>query len=309
MKTKAVRIIKNKYAAVLCAVLCTSFWGTAFPLIKYGYSLLDITDSDIGSMVLFAGVRFLLAGIMAFAMGLCISPGSMMIGKSSIIPVAGLGLVQTFMQYLFSAIGVGMTSATNTSIITGATSLVSVIMAGIFFAADRLNFIKISGCVIGFAGIILINIAGASFGGATLAGDIMVLLSTICGASGNIITKKAGGISPAAMTAWQLTLGGICLTALGFGLGGAIDFSNLVAVGIIMWLAFVSAFSFLLWTALLKYHPVSKIAVFNMLVPIFGTVISGVVLGEDIFKIQNLIALVLISAGIIMVNREKKPGK
>jgi drug/metabolite transporter (DMT)-like permease len=309
MKEKVVHLLKNKYIAVLCAILCTSLWGTAFPLIKYDYAQFNITDSDMGSMVLFAGVRFLLAGIMAFIIGLCIHPKRMMLKKENIIPVASLGFVQTFMQYLFSAIGVGMTTATNTSIITGATSLVSVIMAGIFFASDRLTVRKILGCIIGFAGIIFINISSMSFGGVTFVGDVVVFLSTICGAGGNIITKKAGKISPASMTAWQLTFGGVCLVILGLILGGKLDFTNFVGMSIIIWLAFVSAVSFLLWTVLLQYHPVSKISVFNMLVPIFGTVISGIVLGEDIFKLQNLLALVLISAGIILVNLTQNARK
>ncbi len=305
MKAKAVKLIKNKYIAVICALLCTMLWGTAFPLIKYDYALLHITHKDIGSMVLFAGIRFLLAGLMAFIIGMCINPKSMMIKRENIFAVASLGFVQTFMQYLFSAVGVGMTTATNTSIITGATSLVSVIMAGIFFSSDRLNFTKIIGCIIGFAGIILINIAGISFQGNTFAGDAIVLISTFCGAGGNIITKKAGKISPFAMTAWQLTFGGICLLILGIAFGGAIDLTNFMGMGIILWLAFVSSVSFMLWTVLLKYHQVSKIAVFNMLVPIFGTIISGIILGEDIYKPENLLALVLISAGIFLVNFTK----
>ena len=309
MKESAVKLIRNKYIAVICAVLCTLLWGTAFPLIKYDYAQFNITDKDVGSMVLFAGVRFILAGLMAFIIGICINPKSMMIKRENIFFIGSLGFVQTFMQYFFSAVGVGMTTATNTSIITGATSLVSVIMAGIFFASDRLNFTKIIGCVVGFAGIILINIAGMSFGGINFAGDIIVLISTFCGAGGNIITKKAGKISPFMITAWQLTFGGVCLTALGIAIGGTIDFTNLLGMGIILWLAFVSSVSFMLWTVLLKYHQVSKIAVFNMLVPIFGTVISGLLLGENIFKPENLLALILISLGIFLVNFKKMQDK
>jgi len=67
-------------------------------------------------------------------------------------------------------------------------------------------------------------------------------------------------------------------------------------------LSLVSAVAFLLWTILLRHHPVSRISVFNMLIPIFGTLWSGILLGEDIFKWQNLVSLILISAGIVLVN-------
>ena len=71
---------------------------------------------------------------------------------------------------------------------------------------------------------------------------------------------------------------------------------------ILLWLALVSAVAFALWTTLLQYHPASKISIFNLLVPVFGTLLSGVLLGEDVFRIETLISLVLIALGIILVN-------
>ncbi|MEE1105126.1 MAG: EamA family transporter, partial [Ruminococcus sp.] len=70
-------------------------------------------------------------------------------------------------------------------------------------------------------------------------------------------------------------------------------------------LAFVSAAAFTVWTALLRIHPASKISVFNLLVPIFGTVLSGLLLGENILKIETLLSLLLIAAGILLVNFSK----
>ena len=71
---------------------------------------------------------------------------------------------------------------------------------------------------------------------------------------------------------------------------------------ILLWLAFVSAAAFTLWTALLKYHPASKISVFNLLVPVFGTILSGILLGENIFRAEIFLSLILITAGILAVN-------
>ena len=60
--------------------------------------------------------------------------------------------------------------------------------------------------------------------------------------------------------------------------------------------------AFSVWTALLKHHPAGKMAMFNLLVPVFGTVLSGLMLGESVWRIKNLLSLILISAGIILVN-------
>ena len=73
-----------------------------------------------------------------------------------------------------------------------------------------------------------------------------------------------------------------------------------------MYMALLSTAAFSIWALLLKYNPVGKVAVFGFTIPVFGVALSAVFLGEDIWKIQNLAALILVSAGIIFVNREKE---
>ena len=60
------KLLQNKKIAYLTAIFCTLLWGTAFPFIKVGYSAFKIEESDIGSKLIFAGMRFMLAGFMVF---------------------------------------------------------------------------------------------------------------------------------------------------------------------------------------------------------------------------------------------------
>ena len=53
----------------LGAMLCCFLWGSAFPCIKIGYKLWEINSLDTASQILFAGMRFLLAGILAIVLG------------------------------------------------------------------------------------------------------------------------------------------------------------------------------------------------------------------------------------------------
>ncbi len=298
-----VALLKKKYIAYLGAVLCTELWGTAFPFIKLGYESLAIAEGDVGSKLLFAGQRFAIAGMLVFIVSLFFNKKSAIPKKADIVPVLLLGFVQTTLQYLFSYVGVGFTTATNTSVITGTTSLISVIMAGLLLKNDKLTIIKIAGCIIGFSGIFFVNFGSLNFVSVTFLGDLLTLISAFCGAGGNIITKKvAGNRNPVTLTAFQLFFGGVLLIVAGIVSGGATDYNSVKSVLILCWLSFVSATAFLLWTILLKYHPVSRISVFNMLVPVFGTLWSGILLGEDILKWQNLLSLILISFGIILVN-------
>lgn len=284
------------------AVFCTLLWGTAFPFIKLGYISFAIEEADIGSKLLFAGLRFTIAGIMVYLAALLISKKPPTVSKSEVLPITLLGLVQTSAQYIFTYIGLGFTSGTNTSVITACASFFTVLSAPIFFKSDKLTFMKTAGCLLGFSGIAAIN-GIASIDTSHIFGDTLILMSTVSAAAGNIISKKiAANRDPVKITSFQLIIGGLVLTVLGFVIGGKLSFENINSILILLWLAFVSAAAFTIWTILLKYHPASVITVFNLLVPVFGTILSGIVLGEDIFRPATALSLALISAGIAAVN-------
>lgn len=296
-------VLNNRIIACVLAVFCTLLWGTAFPFIKLGYASFEIAENDIGAKLLFAGLRFAIAGAMVYITLLISARKIPKLSRTDIAPVGVLGLVQTAAQYIFTYIGIGFTSGTNTSIITACASFFTVLAAPLFFKSDRITLMKIIGCLLGFAGVLAINWGGGGFGTDTLFGDFMILMSTISAAAGNLISKKiANGRNPVKITAFQLIIGGGVLAVAGLICGGKLSFDNMQSVLILLWLAFVSAAAFSIWTALLKHHPASMITVFNLLVPVFGTILSGIMLGEDVFKIETLISLVLISLGIAAVN-------
>ena len=292
----------NKTAACAAAVFCTLLWGTAFPVIKLGYSAFSVESGDIGSTLLFAGLRFSLAGILVICF-LCAKSSRLALPKKDeLLPILLLGTVQTTGQYLFTYCGIGYTTGANTSIITACASFITVLAAPLFFKNDRLTLLKLIGCALGFGGVLVINGCGG-FALSTLFGDILIFCSTVFAAGGNLIAKGVTkGRNPVSITGYQLLLGGSLLTASGLISGGRLDLLNAQGVLILLWLAVVSAAAFSLWTALLKHHPAGKIAVFNLLVPVFGTVLSGLMLGEQVWRFETLLSLILISAGIISVN-------
>lgn len=298
--------IKNYKVAAALAIFCTLLWGTAFPFIKVGYAQFGIEGNDIGSKLLFAGARFTLAGIMVLLIFLVKNKRLPKIEKSGILPVMLLGSVQTFGQYIFTYIGIGFTSGANTSVITACATFFTVLFAPLFFKSDKLNVCKIIGCILGFCGVLCVN----SGGGVTadmLFGDFMILMSTLSAAAGNFISK---GIvrdrEPISVTGFQLSFGGILLLIAGFIAGGKLNFSSIKALLVLFWLAFVSAAAFAIWTALLKHHHASRICVFNLLVPVFGTLLSGIMLGESVFGIEMIVSVVLICAGIFISNMQIK---
>lgn len=105
--------------------------GNGFSVYKVGYSAFEIEESDIGSKLIFAGMRFMLAGFMVFLF-LWISKKTADAFKKDILPVCSLGVVQTGLQYIFTYIGIGFTSGTNTSIITACASFFTVLFVPLF---------------------------------------------------------------------------------------------------------------------------------------------------------------------------------
>ena len=73
-------------------------------------------------------------------------------------------------------------------------------------------------------------------------------------------------------------------------------------------MAMISAVAYTLWSILLKFNPVSRVAVFGFMNPVCGVVLSALILNErnQAFSLQGLLALVLVCFGIYQVNRVAK---
>ena len=296
-------ILQYPVAASLTAVLCTLLWGTAFPCIKIGYKLFGIDSGDVPAQFIFAGARFLGAGLIVFIIGLIRQPKKMKLHKQDILPVSVLGFFQTFLQYLLLYTGIVYVSGTKSSVFTSLSAFGSVILSAIVFKSDKLTIRKIGGCIIGISGIIVMNLEGGNFGGFLLLGDGLVILSNLSGAVGNVVSKKISpGRDALQISSWQLMIGGTALTAAGYIFGGHLYVGSLNAMLMLLYLAAMAGIAFMLWTSLLFYHSVSRIAVYNLLIPVFGTMWSGIFLGENIFTLINLLSLLLVCAGIFFVN-------
>ncbi len=301
------KILTNIFFVSGITILCTILWGTAFPVIKIGYQLFNIQSTDTPSILIFAGARFAIAGLIVLIIGLIRKPENMLIHKKDILPIGILGFFQTFMQYLLLYIGLLNVSGTKSSLLTSVSAFGSVILSAIFFQSDKLSFKKILGCLVGISGIAVITLSGGDLGGFSLIGDGLVILSNLSGAFGNVISKKiAPNRNPLQISGWQLTFGGSALIITGFLFGGKLIFYNIQCILVLLYLAFMAGIAFMLWTMLLFHNPVSRVAVFNLFIPVFGTMWSGIFLNENIFTATNMTALLLVCSGVFLVNFKKR---
>lgn len=301
------KIYKNKINIILLATLCCALWGSAFPAIKIEYDLFNILPEDIGSKLIFAGYRFALAGFLVLIVQLIEKKNIFVLNKKQAFEVASLGLMQTALQYICFYVGLGFTTGISGSIINGSGAFFSIILAHFIYSNDKINKDKILGCIIGFIGVVLVNLRG---GGSlqlafTFKGEGLIMLSALMLSLGGIYGKKiTEDQDPAIVTGYQLLIGGIILIVLGFSFGGELKGFTLGSTVLLVYMAFLSAVAFVIWSQLMKYNKVGTISMYNFLTPVFGTVLSALFLGENLFDIKIFIALILVTFGIFLVYRK-----
>ena len=85
------------------------------------------------------------------------------------------------------------------------------------------------------------------------------------------------------------------------------DHVTVGGITVVLYLALVSAVAYTLWSVLLAYNDVSKVAIFGFVNPLCSVILSALVLGEvkQAFNIGSLIALALVCVGIYIVNAKK----
>jgi len=302
----------NKSTTILMlALIATALWGSAYPTVKLGMEWFGITPDDSASKLLFAGVRFLCAGLIVIIFSSIREKRIIHPTRKELPQIVTLGIVLTSLQEVLYCIGLANTSATKSAILSCSGAFLAVLSAPILVRGERLSTRKIVGCLIGFIGVVVVNgisglTADTSF---TMIGEGCVLLSALAFGLGSAWSKTVAmnaTSAPTTVTGYEMLIGGALICLIGPFAGGKLTIASPYAIPMMCYLSVLSALAFSLWTLLLKHNDVGKVAVYNFLVPIFGTAFSGLVLKENIFTAQNLIALALVSAGVIIVNLHVK---
>ncbi len=297
----------------LLAMLSCFLWGSATPAIKIGYQLFDIDGTDTASIILFAGTRFFLAGVLVILFQSVMRRRFLKPQKEAMPAVFALSLAQTAVQYLFFYIGLAHTSGVHGTIISGTGGFISILMASLLFHYESLTAAKVVGCVAGFGGILIMNLSGQTAGSlldVSFLGEGFVFLSQMSYAvSGILIKKFSARFDVVMLSGWQFAVGGLLMIAVGLFTGGKISPVNVPqAVLLLLYLALVSAVAYSVWGVLLKHNPISRVSIYTFLTPLFGVLLSAVLLGEweQAFSFKTLAALVLVCGGIYVVNRKSE---
>ena len=278
---------------------------------KISYAELGIAPDDRYAMIVLAGIRFLIASVIIFALiivGIRQSPKV----KISMLPqLILLGLLQISLMYFFFYNGLAHTSGMKGAVLSSAGIFFVVVLAHFVYVDDRLGWRKILGLIAGFAGIILIN-SGKNFTfDFSWQGEGFLIISGLVSAFGTILAKKISKeIHPFVLTAWQMLLGSLILIAVGLPSlqPQAMVFTN-KALLLLLYSAFLSATAFSLWYAILKYNKAGEISVYKFMTPVSGTMLSTLFIPGERLTFNMFIALALVALGVIIVNYQRKIPK
>lgn len=289
------------------ALLCCFLWGSAFPMVKTGYELFGVGENDTASQILFAGMRFALAGILVIIFGSAIAKKPLYPkNKSEVGHILILALFQTVLQYIAFYIGLAHTSGVKSSVLVSLNVFLSLIISAVVFKMEKLTAAKLLGVVVGFAGVVIINFEAGGFAGFSLNGEGAIIFSAFAYSVSSVLIKKYSvSENPVMLSGWQFLVGGIVMIAGGLAFSGRVDTSlSIVNFAVLLYLALISAVAYTVWGLLLKHNPVSKVAVIGFTNPIFGVLLSALLLGEtaEAFSFKNLVSLVFVCLGIYIVN-------
>lgn len=292
--------------AVLAAILCNVLFGSAFPVIKLGYEFFGIYD-DAFTKILYAGIRFLISGIVVFIIDAIRQKKIPVIRKENRMNVFLLAITYTSLQYIFFYVGLSNTTGASGSVVNSASVFIAIIFAHFVYPDDKMTVKKLFGCIIGFSGVVIACFANEGISGVSFEGEGLILIAGTFFVVGSMINKKASRLNSSyTVTAYNLLIGGfllIIIGAIGSKEGIIVTLPGIFAL---MYLIMVSSVGFTMWSMLLKAYPIGKLSVYNFIIPVSGTMLSGLFLKESIFTWQYISSLILVSAGIFVLNYSKE---
>ncbi|NMD70458.1 DMT family transporter [Bacillus sp. DNRA2] len=301
-------VFQNKWTVIGLALVCCLLWGSAFPVLKISYVELQMIKGDVIAQIVFAGMRFLLAGMILLIFLMITNQNVLRVKRSSILILVLFGVIQTAVQYFFFYNGLAKVSGMQGAILTSSGTFIAVILAHFFYKNDRLNGKKAIGIIAGIAGIIVANWGQDFQFSFQWTGEGYMILSALTSAVTTIMGKElASDIHPVALTGWQLTIGSLVLLLIGLPqlTPNSITFTPF-GWGLLVYAAIISSVAFALWFTILKYNKAGEMSIYNFLTPVFGTMLSAMFIPGESMNFFIIAAIGLVAIGIIAINYQSK---
>jgi len=299
-------IPKASLRVIPWAILGCLLWSSAFAVVKMGLEYMP--------PLTFAGMRFLLAGLMLIPFCGRFKAIAFALRRQKRL-ILWVSFLQTVILYSTYFVGMKLVGGAQAAIVVGSGPLAAALMAHWFMKNDRMTRGKSCSIGMGMVGVVVLACASKPWSPAGMRqviGMVLLMVGVISSAVSNILVARSRrAMNPMLLASLQMGFGGMVLLVMAGSFEGLPDhvppMQFFVALG---WLAFVSATAFSIWFYWLKRVKVSELNMWKFLVPVFGVVISWLLLsGESPDWIT--VACMACVAGAVLMNQleNRRNGK
>ena len=228
--------------------------------------------------------------------------------------VLGHGIVAGFLfgsEFGLIFVGLKYTLASRGYVLLYVAPFIAAIGAHFFLDGDRLNIWKTGGLLSAFCGVVVLflkDIGSLSF--EALPGDILFIIAGASWGATTVYIKKylVRLTEPLQILFYQLLFSAPFLLITSFILEDTIIWSTSLTLGIsLFYQCIIVAFlSYLVWFVLVSRYPVSLMHAFSFFTPVFGVLCSGMLILGEAISPKLIMALALVSMGMVLVNYQPK---
>ncbi|MEN8228793.1 MAG: DMT family transporter [Bacteroidota bacterium] len=291
----------SRLNTTLLAIVSCLLWSSAFAGVKIG---LEYTTP-----LQFAGTRFFISGLLVFPLALRMNPSYFRIVRDHLKMILLFAFLQTFLQYTMFYTGISMIPGAVAAIVIGSQPLFIALVAHFMLPGDRMTMAKTVVILFGILGVVLVSFGkdpDSVTGSIALLGILLMLgINVLSGFNNVLIASEKGRIPPLVISSASMAIGGCALFLFSIPLEGLRfepkPLSYYLSLG---WLSILSAVAISIWISLLKRPGivVSDLNLWKFLIPVFGAVLSWILLPSEQPAPFTLAGMMVIASSLVILN-------
>ncbi len=288
-------------SGALAAALITIIMGTSVVAVK-------ITYDGLGPFTT-AGLRFSIAAVTIALWALTTQrPFKLKPGQKRHVFILGFMFI---VQLSLFHLGLSWTHASRGALLINTQPFFVLLFAHFFISTDRITKKKAVGICMGFTGVVFVFLGNGGLLSEIQAGDFMIAGTAVVWGAASVYSKIIiDDFQPFHLVLYPMLIATPFFFMEGFFLDDTmIKMVNLRIVCAMLYQSVITAaFSYVAWAYLIRLYGATALHSFIFLMPVAGVLFAGLLLNEPVTKFI-LVALALISAGIVVIHYRPQRGR
>ncbi len=292
---------KSRNNTTLLAILSCLLWSSAFAGVKIGL--------QYATPLQFAGTRFFISGLLVLPFAIRLNPEYFRILRANLKLILLFAFLQTFLQYTLFYTGINMMPSAIAAVVIGSQPLFIALVAHFLMPGDRMTWTKTLIILFGILGVLLVSFGKdpqSVTGHIALLGIVMMLaINVLSGFNNVLVASEKGMIPPLVISSASMIIGGAALFLFSIPFEGIhFDPKPVTYYLSLGWLSILSAVAISIWITLLKRPGtvVSNLNLWKFLIPLFGSVLSWILLPAEHPEPITLAGMIIIASSLVILN-------